>query len=109
MEGDRRKFLILLIFPMVFCVLRANALAAKYTDSGAMAVLMATPVKRKTMICTQLAVLLSGVSILVLYAAGLELAVAESQFPGKLVLLFTGAIVLYLLGCVIFCKKDLCV
>ena len=76
---------ILLIFPMVFCILRGNGLIAKYTDSGAMAVLLASPVKRYTIVSTQLAVLLSGVSILVLYATGLELVVAGSQFPGELV------------------------
>lgn len=75
---------ILLIFPMVFCILRGNGLIAKYTDSGAMAVLIASPVKRRTIVCTQLAVLLSGVFILVLYSTGLELAVAQSKFPGEL-------------------------
>lgn len=76
---------ILLIFPMVFCILRGNGLIASYTDSGAMAVLTAAPIKRRTIVCTQLAVLLSGVCILVAYATGLELVVAQSQFPGELV------------------------
>lgn len=76
---------ILLIFPMVFCILRGNGLIAKYTDNGAMAVLLASPVKRRTIVCTQLSVLLSGVSILVLYSTGVELVVAVSKFPGELV------------------------
>lgn len=75
---------ILLIFPMVFCILRGNGLIAKYTDSGSMAVLLAAPIKRRTIVCTQLAVLLSGVFILVLYATGLELVVAGGKFPGEL-------------------------
>ena len=64
---------ILLIFPMVFCILRGNGLIAKYMDSGAMSVLLAAPIKRKKIVCTQLAVLLSGVCLLVLYITGLEL------------------------------------
>ena len=52
---------ILLIFPMVFCILRANGLIAKYVDKGSMVSLVAAPVKRRTIACTQMSVLLSGV------------------------------------------------
>ena len=38
---------ILLIFPMLFCILRGNALIAKYVDKGSMALLIAAPVKRR--------------------------------------------------------------
>lgn len=76
---------ILLIFPMVYSILRGNGLISKYTDNGAMAVLVAAPIKRRTIVCTQLAVLISGVTLLVLYSTGLELIVATSQFPGELV------------------------
>lgn len=76
---------ILLIFPMVFSILRGNGLVAKYTDSGAMAVLVSAPVKRRTIILSQLSVLLSGVLLLLLYATGLELLVANNKFPGELV------------------------
>ena len=41
---------ILLIFPMVFCILRGNGLIAKYMDSGAMSVLLAAPIKRKKIV-----------------------------------------------------------
>lgn len=37
---------ILLVFPMVFCILRANGLVAKYVDRGSMACLLAAPVRR---------------------------------------------------------------
>lgn len=76
---------IFLIFPMVYCILRGNGLISKYTDDGAMAVLVAAPIKRVTVVVTQLAVLVSGVLILILYSTGLELAVASSKFPGELV------------------------
>ena len=35
---------IFLIFPMVYCILRGNGLISKYTDDGAMAVLVAAPI-----------------------------------------------------------------
>lgn len=75
---------ILLIFPMVFAILRGNGLIAKYTDSGAMAVLVASPVKRKSIVTTQFSVLISGVLLLIGYATGLEFVVANMQFPGEL-------------------------
>ena len=75
---------ILLVFPMVFAILRGNGLISKYTDSGAMAVLVASPVKRKSIVITQLSVLVSGVLLLIGYATGLELVVANMQFPGEL-------------------------
>ena len=76
---------IFLIFPMVYCILRGNGLISKYTDDGAMAVLIAAPIKRITIVATQLAVLVSGVVILIAYSTGLELLVANSKFPGELV------------------------
>lgn len=75
---------ILVVFPMVFCILRGNGLIAKYTDSGAMAVLVAAPVKRRTIVCTQLAVMVSSVVLLMAFTTGLELAVTAAQFPGEL-------------------------
>lgn len=72
---------ILIVFPMVFCILRGNGLIAKYVDHGSMVTLMAAPVKRRTIVRTQMAVLLSGIFLLVLYATGLELAVCRAGFP----------------------------
>lgn len=75
---------VLLVFPMVFSILRGNGLIAKYVDSGAMVYLTASPVKRRTVACTQMSVLLSGILFLIGYATVLEIAVAESCFPGEL-------------------------
>lgn len=77
---------ILLIFPMLFCILRGNGLVAKYTDRGSMVTLLAAPVKRRTVALTQMTVLISGIFILVLYATTLEIAIAETSFPGELVI-----------------------
>ena len=75
---------ILLIFPMLFCILRGNGLIAKYVDNGSMAALVAAPVRRSTIAFTQMSVLLSGIVLLVAYSTALELALAMTGFPGEL-------------------------
>lgn len=75
---------ILLIFPMVFCILRGNALIAKYVDKGSMVSLAAAPVKRYTIALTQMTVLISGIMLLIFYSTIVELICAESAFPGEL-------------------------
>lgn len=75
---------ILLIFPMIFCILRGNGLIAKYTENGAIVSLIAAPVKRRTVACTQIAVLVSGITIINLYITILELVCAAVNFPGVL-------------------------
>ncbi|MDR0530644.1 MAG: ABC transporter permease [Oscillospiraceae bacterium] len=74
---------ILLVIPMVFIILRANALVAKYVDSNAMVSLAAAPVKRRAIAFTQMAVLATGMIALVVYATVIELACA-AKFPGAL-------------------------
>ena len=75
---------ILVIFPMLFCILRGNALIAKYVDKGSMVSLVAAPVKRRTIALTQMQVLISGILLLIVYSTILELICAESGFPGEL-------------------------
>ena len=75
---------ILLIFPMVFCILRGNALIAKYIDKGSMVSLVAAPVKRRTVAFTQMMVLVGGILLLVIYSTALELTCAAISFPGEL-------------------------
>lgn len=75
---------ILLIFPMVFCILRGNALIAKHVDKGSMVSLAAAPVKRRTVAFTQMIALVSGILLLILYSTVLEFICAESGFPGEL-------------------------
>ena len=77
---------ILLIFPMIFCILRGNGLIAKYTDRGSMVTLVAAPVKRRTVALTQMTVLLSGVFLLLSYITVLEIVIAQRSFPGELIL-----------------------
>lgn len=75
---------ILIVFPMVFCILRGNALIARYVDRGSMTSLLAAPVKRSAVAFTQMKVIASGVFLLVLYTTVLEIACVAGSFPGKL-------------------------
>lgn len=77
---------ILLIFPMLFCILRGNTLIAKYTDNNSMVTLLSAPIKRRTIATTQLLVLISGILLLIIYISGLEIVIAEINFPGALVI-----------------------
>lgn len=76
--------LVLVIFPMVFCILRAHGLIARYVDNGSMVALIAAPVKRRAVALTQAAVLVSGILLMVVYATALEFICASAMFPGEL-------------------------
>ncbi len=73
---------ILLLFPMLFCILRGNSLVARYVEKGSMVSLVAVPIKRRAIVLTQMTVLISG--ILLLIRTVLELICAGSGFPGEL-------------------------
>ena len=75
---------ILLIFPMVFCILRGNGLIAKYIERGSLVSLVAAPVRRRTVAFTQMGVLVSGLLLLTVYSTALELICAGISFPGEL-------------------------
>ena len=75
---------ILPVFPMLFCIVRANALIAGQVDNCSMVSLLAAPVKRRTIVLTQLVVLLSGILILDVFSTVLEIIGAEFYFPGEL-------------------------
>ena len=77
---------IMLIFPMVYSILKGNGLISKYVESGAMVTLMAAPVKKKNIAITQAAVMMSGVILLILYATGVEIVVAKLSFPDEAVI-----------------------
>jgi ABC-2 type transport system permease protein len=91
---------ILIMFPMVFTILRANSLIARYVDRGAMVTLVAAPVKRRTVAFTQMKALATGIFALTLYITVIEL-VNTAQFAGeldmqKLLLLNVGLLALQL-------------
>lgn len=75
---------ILLIFPMIFCILRANAMIARYVDNGSMVTLAAAPVSRRTIALSQAAALASGILLLAVWSTAVELTCAAISFPGEL-------------------------
>ncbi|HIZ48039.1 ABC transporter permease subunit [uncultured Subdoligranulum sp.] len=75
---------LLPVVPMVYTILRANALVARYVDSGSMAALLAAPVPRSRVVRTQLGALYSGIVLLVGYCTAVEWASARLLFPGEL-------------------------
>lgn len=78
--------MILLVFPMVFSVIRANGLIAKYVDHGSMVSLLAAPVRRIRIVITQYVVLVFGIFLLLAYCTVLEYAAAQWLFPDELIL-----------------------
>jgi ABC-2 type transport system permease protein len=76
--------MLLLIFPMVFTIIGANTLIAQHIDRGSMATLLAAPISRSKVILTQIASLISGIFILLLFITVLEIAVTAIQFPTEL-------------------------
>ena len=75
---------VLLIFPMVFCILRGHGMIAKYVDKGSMVALVAAPVKRRAIALTQAAALLSGILLLMAYITVLEIGCIAWLFPEEL-------------------------
>ena len=74
---------ILIIFPMVFSIIRGNGLVARYVDRGSMASLLAAPVKRRSVALTQMSVLITGIVWLVVYATVLELLTIAMHAPDQ--------------------------
>jgi len=72
------------LMPMIFIIILTNRMIAHYIDSGSMAYLLAAPVKRVSIVMTQMAVLLSGIFVMVIFCTILGLAYCEIRFPGEL-------------------------
>jgi ABC-2 type transport system permease protein len=76
--------MLLVVLPMVFVILRARGLIAKYVERGGMVALLAAPVKRRAVAFTQMKVLATGIFALVAYITVLELVAAGAAFPDEL-------------------------
>ncbi|MFH1880760.1 MAG: ABC transporter permease subunit [Bacillota bacterium] len=72
---------ILIVFPMVFSIIRGNGLVARYVDRGSMASLLAAPVKRRTVAVTQMAVLITGIVWMVVYVTVIEIITISAHAP----------------------------
>jgi len=75
---------ILLIVPLIFTIICANNLVARYTDRGSMVSLISAPIKRSAVVFTQMLVLLFSILILIVYATCLEIVVSHAMFWGQL-------------------------
>ena len=92
---------IMLLFPMLFSIISANRLIARHVDRGSMTYLLAAPVNRKTVVFTQIGVLITGIFGLIIFATILGLAISAMAFPnqldiGRFLLLNFGALCLHL-------------
>jgi ABC-2 type transport system permease protein len=76
--------MIMLVMPMIFTIIAANRLIARFVDRGAMAWLLAAPHKRSSVAFTQAAVLLICIVTLIVFAACLGAACSAAMFPGEL-------------------------
>ena len=75
---------LMVVFPLVFIIILANKLVARYVDRGSMAYLLASPIKRGKLIFTQMKILCGALFLLVAYVTILSLLVGEMMFPGEM-------------------------
>lgn len=75
---------LLLLLPLVFSILAANRLVARWVDTGSMAYLLASPNTRARVARTQALVLIAGGTLLTAYCTALAVGCAAAMFPGEL-------------------------
>ena len=73
---------LLLLLPLVFSILAANRLVARWVDTGSMAYLLASPNTRARVARTQALVLIAGDTLLTAYCTALAVGCAAAMFPG---------------------------
>lgn len=76
--------MLLLLLPMVFEIVVANRLLARYVDRGSMAYLLATPNRRRKIALTQALFLFAVVTLLLLLNTGILYLACEWTQPGQL-------------------------
>ncbi len=107
--------MILLVFPMLYSLLRANGLLAGYLEKGSLVQLLAAPVKKSTIARTQLLVLLAGQLLLLGFCTIVQYGAVQHLFPGELLLsgllrVNGGLLVLqFFMGGLCFCLSALAV
>lgn len=75
---------LFIVFPMIFEIIIANKLIARYVDKGSMAYLLATPNKRSKIAVTQGVFLLLAIGALVLFITVASITSSQIYFPGDL-------------------------
>lgn len=87
---------LMVLFPMVYEIMLANRLVARYVDRGSMACLLATPNKRLKIIASQAIFLIVNVTLLLGLSMAVTLVFSEMMFPreldyGAFLMLYFGA------------------
>jgi ABC-2 type transport system permease protein len=85
-------------FIMIYTIITANSLIASQVDRGSMAYVLSTPIKRTTVIFTQMCYLISAIFIMILLVMLTNTICFIAQRSSKLVFNF-GDIALMALGC----------
>lgn len=73
-----------IVFPLVLTILLVRRLLTRYSDTGAMAWLMASPQPRLRLAATQAAQIVCWLVLLVVYLIALCIGAAQGFFPGEL-------------------------
>jgi ABC-2 type transport system permease protein len=94
MTGDSTTYLgylitylygfIFLVIPFIATIIVAINLVSVPVDSGSMSYLLSSPNSRKTIISTQILVLLTFIVALITYCTVLTIISSEAMFPGEL-------------------------
>jgi ABC-2 type transport system permease protein len=98
---------LFILFPMIVTIILSNKLIASHTDKGSMAYLLSSPNSRTKIVFTQMKVLGTFITCLLIYITFLSIAVSHFMFPGELVinkflLLNLGLLILH------FCISGIC-
>ena len=76
--------LLMLAFPMVYCVILSNKLVARMVDNGSFAYLLSTPNSRVKIIITQGVYALTSIVVLFTFLFGLGVLIGTAMFPNLL-------------------------
>lgn len=75
---------IMIAFPLIFGILLSLKLVVKKVDNGTMSYLLCSGIKRSNVWFTQLLVLISNISVLIVYCTVLGLISSQLMFPDSL-------------------------
>lgn len=75
---------IMVVFPMIYTILRSRTLLADKVEKKSMASLLSAPISRRKVVQTQIGVLNTGIILLMTFATLVEIAFCQIWFPGEL-------------------------
>jgi ABC-2 type transport system permease protein len=75
---------LILLFPLIYSVIMADRMVARYVDSGSMAFLLSTPNTRVKIVITQACFLVGSLVSLITFVMLVGIGVSLALFPGEL-------------------------